>query len=40
LRLEKLAGLKLGQVWLIHMNSFDTYLANAESSRDNHFGPN
>ena len=39
LRLEKLAGLKLGQVWLIQMDSFEVYLANAESSKDHRFGP-
>jgi hypothetical protein len=30
----KLAGLKLGQVWLIQMESFEAYLANAENSKD------
>ena len=39
LRMEKLAGLKLGQVWLIQMDSFEVYLANAESSKDHRFGP-
>jgi excisionase family DNA binding protein len=39
LRLEKLAGLKLGQVWLIEMDSFEGYLANAEDSKDHRFGP-
>jgi len=39
LRLEKLAGLKLGQVWLIQMDSFEAYLTNAESSKDHRFGP-
>ena len=39
LRLEKLAGLKLGQVWLIQMDSFEVYLANAEGSKDRRFGP-
>ena len=39
LRLEKLAGLKLDQQWLIRMDSFETYLANAESSKDHRFGP-
>ena len=39
LRSGKLAGLKLGQVWLIQMDSFETYLANAESSKDHRFGP-
>ena len=39
LRLEKLAGLKLGQQWLIEMESFETYLANVQSSQDHRFGP-
>jgi excisionase family DNA binding protein len=39
LRLEKLAGLKLGQIWLIQMDSFEAYLANAKSSNDHRFGP-
>jgi excisionase family DNA binding protein len=39
LRTGKLAGLKLGQIWLIQMDSFETYLANAESSKDHRFGP-
>ena len=39
LRSEKLSGLKLGQVWLIQMDSFEAYLANAESSKDHRFGP-
>ena len=39
LRLEKLAGLKLGQVWLIQMDSFEAYLANAEGSKNHRFGP-
>ena len=37
--LEKLAGLKLGQQWLIEMDSFEAYLANAENSKDHRFGP-
>ena len=39
LRLEKLAGLKLGQQWLIQMDSFETYLEDTESSKDHRFGP-
>ena len=39
LRLEKLAGLKLGQQWLIEMESFEAYLANAKDSKDHRFGP-
>lgn len=38
-RSSKLAGLKLGQVWLIEMESYETYLANAKSSKDHRFGP-
>ena len=38
LGLEKLAGLKLGQQWLIEMGSFETYLANGENSKDHRFG--
>jgi len=39
LRSGKLAGLKLVQVWLIQMDSFEAYLVNAESSKDHRFGP-
>ena len=39
LRTGKLAGLKLGQVWLIQMESFATYLTNAKSLKDHRFGP-
>jgi len=39
LRSGKLAGLKLGQVWLIQMDSFEACLANAESSKDHRFEP-
>ena len=39
LRTGKRAGLKLGQVWLIQMESFEAYLANAENSKDHRFGP-
>ena len=39
LRTGKLAGLKLGQVWLIQMESFESYLANVERSNDHRFGP-
>lgn len=35
----KLAGLKLGQVWLIQLESFEAYLANAESTKDLRFCP-
>ena len=39
LRAGKLAGLKLGQIWLIQMESFEVYLVNAKSSKDHRFGP-
>ena len=39
LRLGKLAGLKLGHLWLIEMDSFEAYLANAKCSNDHRFGP-
>lgn len=39
LRLGKLAGLKLGQLWLIEMDSFEGYLTQAGNSRDNRFAP-
>jgi excisionase family DNA binding protein len=38
LRVGKLAGLKLGQQWLIQIDSFEAYLINAESSKDHRFG--
>jgi excisionase family DNA binding protein len=39
LREEKLAGLKLGQVWLIHMISLDSYLDYSLNSSDLRFSP-
>jgi hypothetical protein len=39
LRTGKLVGLKLRQVWLIQMESFEAYLANANSSKDYRFDP-
>ena len=38
-RLGKLAGLKLGQLWLIEMKSFEKYLVQVENSADYRFGP-
>ena len=35
LRLGKLAGLKLGLVWLIEMKSFDWYFSEVRNSQDN-----
>lgn len=40
LRLGKLAGMKLGQQWLIKLESLETYLEQAAESKDLHFGPN
>ena len=39
LRLEKLADIKLGQLWLIEMESFENYLVEAGDSEDHRFGP-
>jgi excisionase family DNA binding protein len=39
LRLGKLEGIKIGQVWLIAMASFEAYLENANHSADQRFGP-
>jgi hypothetical protein len=38
LRTGKLAGLKLGQQWLVEMGSFSSYLDKVEKSHDNRFG--
>lgn len=39
LRLGKLAGLKIGQLWLIEMESLESYLVEAGCSEDHRFGP-
>ena len=39
LRSGKLAGIKIGQVWLIDKGAFDTYLENANPATDRRFGP-
>ena len=39
LRTGKLVGRKVGQVWLIQMESFESYLATTRSSKDHRFGP-
>lgn len=39
LRMGKLEGIKIGQVWLIAMASFEAYLENANHSADQRFGP-
>lgn len=38
LRLGKLAGLKLGQLWLIELESLECYLVKAGNSKDHRFG--
>jgi hypothetical protein len=39
LRLEKLSGVKLGQVWLIKMVSLESYLDHSLNSLDRRFSP-
>ena len=39
LRSGKLAGLKIGQVWLIDSTAFEVYLEEAIRSKDRRFGP-
>jgi hypothetical protein len=39
LRLGKLEGTKIGQVWLIGMKSFEWYLSEVGNSQDHRFGP-
>ena len=39
LRRRKLAGLKIGPVWLIDKASFDGYLASAGEASDQRYGP-
>jgi excisionase family DNA binding protein len=39
LRSGKLEGLKIGQIWLIKMESLENYLAQVENSEDHRFGP-
>jgi hypothetical protein len=38
LQLGKFAGLKLGQLWLIEMESFEWYLSEVGNSQDHRFG--
>ena len=38
LRIGKLAGLKLGQLWLIELESFQLFLTKAKESNDYRFG--
>jgi len=39
LRTGKLVGLKLGQLWLIELESFEECLVQAGRSKDHRFGP-
>ena len=39
LRAEKLAGIKIGQVWLISLASLITYVQQAEEASDRRCGP-
>ena len=39
LRIGKLTGLKIGQVWLIEKSTFEAYLENATQATDRRFGP-
>jgi len=39
LRTGKLAGLKIGQVWLIEAAAFESYLEKAAEATDQRFGP-
>ncbi len=40
LRLGKLAGLKIGQIWLVDLKSLEIYLNHALNSKDQRFRPN
>jgi len=39
LRCSKLAGLKIGQVWLIDKAAFEAYLEKVSMATDRRFGP-
>jgi excisionase family DNA binding protein len=39
LRLRKLGGVKVGQVWLIKMDSLRTLLKRAQNTSDKRYGP-
>ena len=39
LRIGKLEGDKIGQVWLINKDAFEAYFEKAIQSRDQRFGP-
>ncbi len=39
LRSDVLSGVKIGQMWLIEKDAFESYLANAYQTSDQRFGP-
>jgi excisionase family DNA binding protein len=39
LRSDKLEGIKIGQIWLIEMQSLETYIQHVESTSDRRCGP-
>ena len=39
LRMGRLAGSKLGQVWLVEMETLEAYLFRVGNSQDRRFGP-
>ncbi len=38
-RLDRLAGLKIGQVWLVNIDSLKAYLTHALNSKNQRFSP-
>ena len=39
LRIGKLAGIKIGQLWLVDKGAFDLYIKQALDATDQRFGP-
>ncbi len=39
LRNNKLDGIKIGQIWLVHKGALDLYIEQAQDSTDHRFGP-
>jgi len=39
LRNGKLAGIKIGQLWLVDKGNLDVYLTDAQTATDQRFGP-
>jgi excisionase family DNA binding protein len=39
LRNDNLAGIKIGQIWLVEKDAFDKYLEQAQVATDQRFGP-